>query len=45
MKVNFQVKDKAVLKGVKPGRDVEFDIAEAAQHQFLIARIAPATRK
>ena len=45
MTMDFAVKDKAVLKGVKPGQDVEFDIAQAGENQFLITRIAPAARK
>ena len=45
MTMDFQVKDKAVLKGLKPGQNVEFDIAQAGQSQFLITRIAPAARK
>lgn len=45
MTMDFQVKDQAVLKGVTPGQNVEFDIVQAGQSQFVITRIAPATKK
>ena len=45
MTMDFQVKDKAVLKGVTPGQNVEFDIVQAGPSQFVITRIAPAARK
>lgn len=45
MTMDFQVKDTAVLKGVAPGQNVEFDIVQAGPGQFVISRIAPAARK
>lgn len=45
MTMDFQVKDQAVLKDVKPGQSVEFDLVQVGQSQFIITRIAPATRK
>jgi len=45
MTMDFQVKDTAVLKGVTPGQNVEFDIVQAGQSQFIVTRIAPAAKK
>ena len=45
MTMDFQVKDQAVLKGITPGQNVEFDIVQAGQNQFIITRIAPASKK
>ena len=45
MTMDFQVKDKAVLKGVAPGQNVEFDLVQAGPGQFVITRIAPAAKK
>ena len=45
MTMDFAVKDKAVLKGVTPGQNVEFDIAHQGPDQFIITRIAPAAKK
>lgn len=45
MTMDFQVKDKALLKGVTPGQNVEFDLVQAGPSQFVITRIAPAARK
>ena len=45
MKMDFQVKDKAMLKGVTPGQNVEFDIVQTGRSQFIITRIAPTARK
>lgn len=45
MTMDFQVKDKAVLKGVVPGQKVEFDIVQQGPGQFVITRIAPAAKK
>ena len=42
MTMDFQVKDKKLLKGVKPGQSVEIDIAKQGPGEFLITRIAPA---
>lgn len=45
MTMDFQVKDKALLKGVAPGQKVEFDIVQQGPGQFVITRIAPAAKK
>lgn len=45
MTMDFQVRDKAVLKGVAPGQIVDFDITQTGQSQFVITRIAPAATK
>lgn len=45
MTMDFQVKDKATLKNVTPGQNVEFDIVQAGQSEFVITRIAPAAQK
>ena len=45
MTMDFQVKGKAVLKGVTPGQNVEFDIVQQGPDQFIITRIAPAAKK
>jgi len=42
MTMNFQVKDKALLKGVKPGQSAEIDIVQQGPGQFVITRITPA---
>lgn len=41
MTMDFAVKDKALLKGVKPGQSVEIDIMREGPGEFLITRIAP----
>jgi Cu(I)/Ag(I) efflux system membrane fusion protein len=40
MTMDFQVKDKALLKGVKPGQTVEFDIVQQGPGQFVVTRVA-----
>jgi len=45
MTMDFQVKDQAVLKGVTPGQNVEFDLVQAGPGQFVITRIAPGAKK
>ena len=42
MTMAFKVEDSALLKGVKPGQSVQFDIAQRAPGEFVIIRIAPA---
>jgi Cu/Ag efflux protein CusF len=42
MTMDLQVKDKALLKGLAPGQNVEFDIVQEGPSQFAISRIAPA---
>ncbi len=44
MTMDFQVRDKALLKGVTPGQNVEFDIVQQGPGQFVITRIAPAAK-
>jgi len=41
MTMDFRVRDKTLLKGVKPGQSVEIDIAKQGPGEFLITRIAP----
>ena len=45
MTMDFQVKNTAVLKGVAPGQNVDFDLVQAGPGRFVITRIAPATKK
>ena len=45
MTMDFQVKNKAVLKGVSPDQNVEFDIVQTGTSQFVITRIAPAAKR
>jgi Cu/Ag efflux protein CusF len=42
MTMDLQVKDKAMLKGLAPGQNVEFDVVQEGPGQFVISRIAPA---
>jgi len=42
MTMAFKVEDGALLKGVKPGQSVQFDLAQRAPGEFVIIRIAPA---
>ena len=42
MTMAFKVEDSALLKGVKPGQSVQFDIAQRAPGEFVIIRITPA---
>lgn len=41
MTMNFQVQDKALLKGVNPGQRVDFEIARRADGSYAISGIAP----
>ncbi|HJX18426.1 MAG TPA: copper-binding protein [Acidiferrobacterales bacterium] len=43
MTMDFRVKDKAVLTGIKPGQQVEFDL-EKSDSQYVITRITPARK-
>jgi Cu/Ag efflux protein CusF len=45
MTMDFQVKDTAVLKGIAPDQNVEFDLVQMGPGQFVITRIAPAAKK
>ncbi len=42
MTMDFQVKDKSMLKGLAPGQNVEFDVVQQGPGQFAISRIAQA---
>lgn len=42
MIMDFQVRDKALLKSVKPGQNVEVEIVQQGPGQFVITRIVPA---
>lgn len=41
MTMDFKVKDNAILKGVKPGQKVKFEIEKERDSQFRITRIVP----
>lgn len=41
MTMDFPVKDKALLKGVKPGQSVEFELAPERPGEFAITRLSP----
>lgn len=41
MTMDFKVKDSAILKGIKPGQKVEFDVIQEGEGQFFITRIVP----
>jgi Cu(I)/Ag(I) efflux system membrane fusion protein len=45
MTMDFQAKDKLLLRDVKPGQSVEFDLAPGAPGEFVVERIAPARAK
>jgi Cu(I)/Ag(I) efflux system membrane fusion protein len=45
MTMDFPVKDKALLKDVKPGQSVEFDVVSEGPAQFSIIRIAPGAKR
>ena len=42
MTMDFSVKDKALLKSIKPGDKIEFELTEATKGEFVITRITPA---
>lgn len=41
MTMDFTVKDKAILKGIKPGQKVAFEVAQEGPGQFYVSRITP----
>lgn len=45
MTMDFQVVDKALLKGVTPGQNVEFDIEQQGPGKFVITRITSAAKQ
>ena len=42
MTMNFPVKDKKVLTGLKPGQKIDFKLSEQAKGQYVITEVAPA---
>lgn len=42
MTMDFQVKDPVLLKGLKPGQKIEFDLAAEGPGKFVITQIAHA---
>ena len=42
MTMDFRVKDKALLKGIKPGQRIEMDLVQQGPGEFVVTRIAPA---
>lgn len=42
MTMNFTVKDKKVLTGLKPGQKIEFKLSEQSKGQYVIMDIAQA---
>ncbi|MBI4194374.1 MAG: efflux RND transporter periplasmic adaptor subunit [Betaproteobacteria bacterium] len=45
MTMDFQVTDKALLKGMKPGQNVEFEFIPERPGEFVISRMAPAGKQ
>lgn len=46
MVMDFRVKDPALLKGLKPGQDIAFEIVPGPkQGEFVVARIMPSTQE
>lgn len=43
MSMEFQVKDAALLRTLKPGRKIVFDMTEASAGEYLIIRVHPAS--
>ncbi|MDO8596371.1 MAG: efflux RND transporter periplasmic adaptor subunit [Sulfuricaulis sp.] len=43
MTMDFEVKDKALLQGVKPGQSVEIGIVQQGPGLFVVTRITPTT--
>ena len=41
MTMDFQVKDKSVLKGVTPGQKVTMDIEQQGPGKFVVTRLVP----
>jgi len=41
MTMDFQVKDKTVLKDIKPGQKVEITIVQGSKDQFVVTQIKP----
>ena len=45
MSMEFKVKDKSILAGVKKGEAIEFDLREGKPGEYVIERIAPTAAK
>jgi len=45
MTMTFKVRDKALLRDIKPGQAVAFELAPGAAGEFVVERIAPAGTK
>lgn len=41
MTMDFKVKDNAILKDIKPGQKVAFEVVKEGEGQFYVARIVP----
>lgn len=41
MTMDFRVKDNAILKDIKPGQKVKFEMVKDGEGQFYIVRIVP----
>jgi Cu(I)/Ag(I) efflux system membrane fusion protein len=41
MTMDFAVKDKSILKGLKVGQKVQFEIVQEGPGQFYVSRITP----
>jgi Cu(I)/Ag(I) efflux system membrane fusion protein len=44
MTMDFQVQDKTVLKGMKPGERIEFALVPGKPGEFVVSRMSPAGR-
>lgn len=41
MTMDFKVKDAAILKGLKPGQQVTFEVVNEGPRQYFVTRITP----
>jgi Cu/Ag efflux protein CusF len=41
MTMDFKVKDAAILKGIKPGQKVTFEVVNEGPRKYFVTRIAP----
>lgn len=41
MTMNFNIKDTSILKGIKPGQKVTFEIIKEAPRKFYVSKISP----
>ena len=42
MTMDFSVKDPAIMKGIKPGDKIKFELTETTKGEFIITQITPA---